>query len=87
VTTDANTPAPSELGVRTTSIEADMEAFDALPAELRARLNEAPYQMSAEYVLDRVRYFGRRVAILEYETDCAKLNGGRPWVPPRSRRV
>lgn len=81
-----NLGAVPQAGIRQTDPARDMDAFDALPKSLRDRLNDAPFQMSAEYVLEKAQGFGVRIAVLEYETDCAKLNGGKPWVPLTAKR-
>ena len=80
-----NHTAPSGVALRPGTVAADMAAFHALPTEVREALNDAPYQMSAEYVLERVQKAGARDFLAEYAQDCARLNGGRPWQPVRRR--
>lgn len=79
----AETNAVIPRGVRVVQAETlrDLEACDKLPRSIRRLLWEAPFNMSAEYVLKQVRTAGRRAVKAEYADDCAALLG-RPYTPP-----
>jgi hypothetical protein len=72
--TTTNGKPPPGVEIRAPDPEADMEAFDALPAPVRDALNEAPYQMASEYALE----VGVEAFLAEYAEDTAGFTPPRP---------
>jgi hypothetical protein len=81
--TNHTTDASYDPGIRWTSYAKDQDAFDRLPAPIRRLLDDAPYQMSAEFVLTLYRRDGLAATITEIEQSSRDYIGGHEWTPLR----
>ena len=68
-----NAAAPASFGTWPTIPAQTMAVYDGLPAEVRAALAVAPYDMSAEAVAQIVRRRGVRAALREIEASVAEF--------------
>jgi hypothetical protein len=69
------------FGIRLTTSQREMAAFDMLPPTLRQAVNDAPYSMSSEWVLTYHRDRGWKAALHEIDKSSAGYVGADKWQP------
>lgn len=75
--TESNYRSAAGFGVRQTTHRLSMSAYDWLPEPLRQALRDAPYDMSAEYVLDLWQDKGLAAALAEIRESSSEFLGQR----------
>lgn len=68
-------------GIRLTTSQREMAAFDMLPPTLRQAVNDAPYSMSSEWVLTYHRDKGWKATLREIDKSSAGYVGADKWQP------
>lgn len=68
-------------GMRLTTPQREMAAYDMLPKTLRRAVDEAPYSMSSEAVLTIHKDKGHLAALKEIKASAAGFVGEERWQP------
>lgn len=68
-------------GLKLTTSEREMAAYDMLPASLRRAVDTAPYSMSSEFILAMHVKKGWQATLREIESSSAGFAGAEKWQP------